>query len=105
MPDLQPDSVRPVHRPGGGPSGAGVAAASAGAALLVIVCCVGPALLAVGALGALGGFLSNAGVITAAVATAAVLAGAAITVLVRSRCRDDACSPPQLRADQEGPHR
>lgn len=91
-------------------SGAGMAAAGI-AAMLAIVCCAGPALVAVGGLGAIGGFLRNPLVIAAA---ALLLAVAVTAVIRRRRSGRDACCPPAAQnpagrdrshvpADQEGP--
>lgn len=108
-----PATHRPPGRNQSEPSGAGMAAAGIGAALLMIACCAGPALLAAGALGAIGGFLGNPWVIAAAVL---VLAAAVTTVVRRRRGQRDACCPPtgstprstdrdhsDIPADQEGP--
>jgi hypothetical protein len=92
------------------PSGTRMATARIGAVLLAIICCAGPALLASGALGAIGGFLGNPWVITAA---ALLLAAAATAVIRRRRSGRDACCPPAAQnpagrdrshvpADQEG---
>nr|WP_024127515.1 hypothetical protein [Streptomyces sp. F12]AHE40251.1 merT [Streptomyces sp. F12] len=94
-------------------SGTGMAAAGIDAAVLMIVCCAGPALVAAGTLGALGGFLGNPWVIAAAI----VVLVAAVTAVVRRRHsgRDVCCPPakatdnsadldhPHTPADQEGP--
>lgn len=85
-----------------------MAAAGLGAAVLMIVCCAAPVLVAVGALGALGGVLGNPWVIAAAII---VLAAA---VIRRRRSGRHACCPPteatknptdrnDAPADQEGP--
>nr|WP_179367770.1 hypothetical protein [Streptomyces albidoflavus] len=88
-----------------------MAAAGIGAALLMIACCAGPALIAAGALGTIGGFLGNPWVIAAAVL---ILAAAVTAAVRRRRGRRDACCPPtkpaqrstdrdRSPADQEGP--
>jgi hypothetical protein len=86
------------------PSGAGMAAAGIGAAVLVIACCAGPALVAAGVLGALGGFLGSPWVIAAAIV---VLAAAVTAVIRRRRAGRDACCPPagpaKTPVGQEGP--
>ncbi|MFF4500413.1 hypothetical protein [Streptomyces sp. NPDC001401] len=93
-----PATDRPP-RSGQEPSGRGVAAAGIGAALLVIVCCAGPVLVAAGALGALGGFLGNPWVITAA----ALLLVAAATAAVRRRTgRDVHCPPTRSTKNSSG---
>ena len=97
---------RDPGRLGQEPPGLRLAATGVGAAVLVIVCCAGPALVAAGALGALGGLLSNRWVIATA---ALVVIVAVMTVLVRRRSGRDACRPPtgspQQPADKEGPER
>ena len=72
-------------------SGTRTAAAGIGAALAMIVCCAGPALLAAGVLGALGGLLDNPWVI----AFAAVVLITAVTIVVRRRRAGsaDCCAP------------
>lgn len=82
-------------RPGHEPSGTGMAAAGIGAALVLIICCAGPALIAAGALGAIGGFLGNPWMIAAAVL---VLVTAVTAVVRRRRLGRDACCPPGKRA-------
>jgi membrane protein implicated in regulation of membrane protease activity len=72
-----PDPSRPDPQR----SAAGMTAAGIAAALAVIVCCAGPALLAAGVLGALGGFLGNPWVI----AVAAAMLAAAVTIVVWRR--------------------
>ncbi|MEU2607701.1 alkylmercury lyase family protein [Streptomyces albus] len=90
-----PATRRPPRRDSE-PSGAGMAAAGIGAAVLVIVCCAGPALIAAGALGALGGFLGNPWVIAAAV----LLLAATVTAVVhRHRAGRDVCCPPTGQTD------
>ncbi|MFI0107884.1 hypothetical protein ACH4NW_05875 [Streptomyces globisporus] len=86
------------------PSGRGMAAAGVGVALLMIVCCAGPVLVAAGALGALGGFLGNPWVITAA---ALLLVAAVTAVALRRRAGRDTCCPPTgspKTTDREHPH-
>lgn len=85
-----PATHRPPRR-GSEPSGVGVAAAGIAAAFLVIVCCAGPALIAAGALGAIGGFLGNPWVIAAVLL---VLAAAVTAAVRRRRAGRDACCPP-----------
>jgi membrane protein implicated in regulation of membrane protease activity len=82
-----PDPSRPDPQR----SATGMTAAGIAAALAVIVCCTGPALLAAGALGALGGFLGNPWVI--AVATAVLAAAVTIVVWRRRAGRADCCPP------------
>ncbi|PND53847.1 hypothetical protein [Rhodococcus sp. ENV425] len=104
-----PATHRPPRRNTSEPSGAGLAGAGIGAALLMIACCAGPALIAAGALGAVGGILGNPWVIAAAVLALA----AAVTAVIRHRARRSACCPPTTRsadrdrsptpADQKGP--
>ncbi|MFF4544016.1 hypothetical protein [Streptomyces sp. NPDC001435] len=85
-------------------SGLGMAAAGIGAALLILVCCAGPALVAAGVLGALGGFLGNPWVIAAA---ALLLLTAVTAVVRRRRSGRSACCPPtgspQASADRDRP--
>lgn len=90
-----PTPARPPRQQDDVLPGAGMVAAGLGAALLVIVCCVGPALVAAGALGAIGGLLGNPWVIAAAV----VVAAAALTLVVRHRCGRTTCYPPTGQAD------
>ncbi len=86
-----PTPRRPSH-------GSGTAAA-VGAALVMVVCCVGPALLAGGALGALGGVLRSPWLI--AVGTL-VVATAIILVVRRGRAdRAHCCRPPLNPPGQE----
>jgi mercuric ion transport protein len=68
-----PRSSRPTP-PGHGSQGWG-----AGAAVLAVLCCAAPALIAAGALGAVGAWLASPWVVGIAVA----LAGLALFVLVR----------------------
>jgi mercuric ion transport protein len=68
-----PRSSRPTP-PGHGSLGWG-----AGAAVLAVLCCAAPALIAAGALGAVGAWLASPWVVGIAVA----LAGLALFVLVR----------------------
>jgi mercuric ion transport protein len=85
------------------PSGARMATAGIGAVLLAIICCAGPALLASGALGAIGGFLGSPWVITAA---ALLLVAAVTAVIRRRRFGRDACCPPAAQdpADRDRSH-
>jgi mercuric ion transport protein len=82
-------------------------AAGIGAALLVIVCCAGPALIAAGVLGAIGGVLGNPWMIAAAIV---VLVAAVTTVVRRRRPGRKACCPPAgplntpAAADRDRPH-
>lgn len=78
-----------------GPSGVLL---GSGVALFAVVCCAGPALIAAGALGVLGGWLRSVWVIGAAVV---LLAAAVIWTMGRRRNGTsdsaDCCNPPQLR--------
>ncbi|MGH3864391.1 hypothetical protein [Actinokineospora sp.] len=68
-----------------------------GIVALMLLCCAGPALVAAGALGALGAILTNPFVLAAS----AVLAVPAIAAwAVRRHHRDKTCCPPS-REDQE----
>lgn len=74
-------------------------AAGIGAALLMVICCAAPALVAAGALGALGAWLSNPWVIGAAIALAAAIVLSVLTGRSRRGQEDgqedrDACCPP-----------
>jgi hypothetical protein len=78
-----------------GPSGVLL---GSGMGLFMVVCCAGPALIAAGALGVLGGWLRSVWVIGAAV----VLLAAAVIWTMGRRRNDtsnpaDCCNPPQLR--------
>jgi mercuric ion transport protein len=60
-----------------------------GAVVAMVLCCVGPALVAAGALGAVGGLLGNPVVVVAGAAVAA-----AVVAAVRRRQRGDpSCRP------------
>lgn len=78
-----------------------------GAAVAMLVCCVGPALIAAGALTAVGAVLRNWGLIGAAALV--VLAAAAYTVRRRAHRRvdqsDDCCAPAQRDDRLEFPQR
>lgn len=69
-----------------------------GVALFAVVCCAGPALIAAGALGVIGGWLGSPWVIGAAVA---LLVAAVVWTMSRRRHRTsdsaDCCDPPQIR--------
>ncbi|HET8589914.1 MAG TPA: hypothetical protein VFM01_09805 [Nakamurella sp.] len=65
------------------PSGAALTAAGIGAALLMIACCAGPALIAAGALGAIGGFLGNPWITAAAALVLVSALTVAVTTVVR----------------------
>jgi mercuric ion transport protein len=74
-----------------------------GAVVAMVLCCIGPALVAAGALGAVGGLLGNPGVVVAGAAVAA----AAVVAAVRRRQRGDpSCRPapgPDLAdVDEQG---
>jgi hypothetical protein len=68
----------------------GPALAGFGLAVLAIACCTGPALLAAGVLGAIGGALANPFVIAAAVL---LVAGTVVYLLRRRSGRADCCPP------------
>jgi mercuric ion transport protein len=89
----------PHAQPPGDPDrpGRGATALSLGAAVLVIVCCAGPALLAAGVLGAVGGFLANPWVIAAAVGLAIL----AVTLVARRRSHGEDCCAPTDPDSQE----
>lgn len=62
-----------------------------GAGLLMVLCCAGPALVAGGALGAVGRVLGNPVVVVAGIAVAAI---GVVTVLARrGRAQHDCCPP------------
>jgi hypothetical protein len=69
-----------------------------GAIAAMVLCCVGPILLAGGALAAAGGFLSSPLVVMSGLG----LVGAALAVFLRrhTRSTDQTCCPPGL--DQDG---
>jgi hypothetical protein len=69
-----------------------------GAVLAMVLCCAGPALVAAGAVGAVGAFLSNPVVLALAFA---LLVGAVIAGTTRSRGREDACCAPKLAAPDD----
>lgn len=84
----------PGRPDGSGPSGVLL---GSGAALFMVVCCAGPALIAAGALGALGGWLRSPWLIGAALT---LLAAAVLWTMARRRKGSDStdcCSPPQAR--------
>ncbi|MFD4190513.1 hypothetical protein [Amycolatopsis thermoflava] len=78
-------------------SGLGGGLAAAGLGLLMVLCCAGPALIAGGALGALGGAVRNPWLIAAGVLM--VLAAVGYALLRRARRRSgqnvEDCCPPQ----------
>ncbi|GAA1519515.1 hypothetical protein ACIRN4_08390 [Pimelobacter simplex] len=83
----------PDRTDGSGPSGVLL---GSGAALFMVVCCAGPALIAAGALGVIGGWLGSPWLIGAALT---VLAAAVLWTMTRRRNGSDAadcCNPPQL---------
>lgn len=71
--------MKTPDQPGHGSLGWG-----AGAGVLVVLCCAGPALIAAGALGAVGAWLANPWVIAIAVAIAAT---ALVALLRRTSSR------------------
>lgn len=75
------------------------AALGVGVVALMALCCGGPALIAAGALGAVGGFVANPFVILAAI----VVAFVAVTgVLRRARRAGGAdCCPPNVTAPED----
>ncbi|MER6999191.1 mercury transporter [Streptomyces sp. NPDC000410] len=92
-------------------SGLGAIAAAVGAGLVMVVCCAGPLLLAGGALGAIGGALASAWLITAGAVV--ILAGTGYALRCRARRHRGAtpkgCCPtvpaqprPQHEADPGG---
>lgn len=87
------DRSDPPGQPGGsGPSGLLL---GSGVALFAVVCCAGPALIAAGALGVIGGWLASPWVIGAAVA---LLVAAVVWTVTRRRGTSDSadgCNPSQ----------
>lgn len=83
----------PGQPDGSGPSGLLL---GSGLVLVAVLCCAGPALIAIGALGVIGGWLDNPWVIGAAVA---LLAGAVVWTVGRHRNgapgSADCCDPAQ----------
>lgn len=99
MPAQVPPTSRDPHQ-----SGVGSIVGGIGASVLVIVCCAAPVLLAAGALGAVGAWLSNPWVIAAAVtiasvATVAIVAQGRVAHTRRAACRPAA--PPARPSDPE----
>lgn len=83
--------------------GLGSLAWGAGAAVLMVACCAGSALIAAGALGAVGAWLAIPWVIGLAVA----LGAASLVGLVRrtsSSHIDDCCPPERVTTDITTPH-
>jgi predicted phage tail protein len=87
--------------------------AAVGAALVMVVCCAGPLLVAGGALGAVGGALTNPWLIT--VGAVMVLAGTGYALTRQARRRrgagpDDCCPTvpaepqPHEKVDPDGDH-
>lgn len=88
-------SESPGPPEGSGPSGVLL---GSGVAVFAVVCCAGPALIAAGAVGVIGGWLGSPWVIGAA---AALLLAAVLWTVSRRRqgisTSANCCSPPQLR--------
>lgn len=83
----------PNRTDGSGPSGALL---GSGAALFAVVCCAGPALIAAGGLGVIGGWLRSPWLIGTALT---LLAAAVLWTMARRRKGSDAtdcCDPPRL---------
>lgn len=76
------------------PTGRRDLALGLGLVLLPVLCCAGPALLAAGALGALGGFMGNPAVLVLAALLAAAAVGAVLLPGRGPAAGPDCCSEP-----------
>lgn len=85
-----------------GRAGLGRASRIAGAGLLMVLCCAGPALVAGGALGILGGALGSPWAIGAGGLVIVAALGYALTRRHRTLTRGaDCCAPPTTRAAED----